>query len=212
MVARSGRPHQLITLREAYESAVQAGQLDAHWRKRWDGVQHFGAWLAQPALPALSLEQAVALYHASGGSRTSDFKANSIDEIRDSLDFLLYDTIKLESRFEECVAAEGAFQLEGAGPGFMSYLLCLREPDLFGIWNRQAERTLKVLELYPATLGQGHWGLRYIDLLDALQGVRSQMGLADFREVDRFACWLAGSVPTTNKPGGRVRTQAVTGG
>lgn len=196
MATRSGRPDQL-TLRESYWSAVRSGPLDSGWGKRWDRSLEYAAWLAQPSLPTLSLKQALVLYRASGGSRSREFNANSIDEIRDSLDFLLYDTIKLESRFDECVAAEGAYRLAGAGRGFISYLLCLREPSLFGVWNRQAERTLKVLELYPATLDRGHWGLRYIDLLDALQKIRSRMGLADFREVDRFACWVARSLPRT---------------
>lgn len=198
MVARSGRPDQLI-LREAYGTAVQSGQLDSYGRKRWDRIREFGDWLAEPALPRLSLKQAAVLYRSSGGSRRREFNSNSIDEIRDSLDFLLYDTIKLESRFDECVAAEGAYRLAGAGRGFVSYLLCLREPGLLGVWNRQAERALKALELYPATLNQGHWGLRYIDLLDALQKVRLRMGLADFREVDRFAYWVARSVPGTGR-------------
>ncbi|HEU0022323.1 MAG TPA: hypothetical protein VFR55_11715, partial [Dehalococcoidia bacterium] len=134
-----------------------------------------------------------------GSRHSQDFKTNSIGEIRDSLDFLLYDTIKLESRFDECVSPGGAYQLAGAGKEFVSYLLCLREPGLFGLWNSQVERTVKFLGLYPATLSKGHWGLRYLDLLDALQRVRLQMGLVDFREVDRFAHWVARSVPQTRK-------------
>ena len=194
MVARPGRPDQL-TLRETYVSTAQSGQLVAYWKKRWHRSDEFAGWLAEARLPALSMEQAIALYRASGGGRSGDFKANSIDEIRDSLDFLLYDTIKLEGRFDECVSPEGAYRLAGAGQGFVSYLLCLREPNLFGLWNNQAECMLKALGSYPDTLRKGHWGLRYIDLLDVLQRVRMQMGLADFREVDQFAYWLAKSGP-----------------
>jgi len=198
MVARSGHP-DWITLRGSYGSAVQAGQLDAYWRKRWQKFEQFAVWLSGPSLPTLSIEQATALYRASGSRHSQDFKTNSIGEIRDSLDFLLYDTIKLEGRFDECVSPGGAYQLAGAGKEFVSYLLCLREPGLFGLWGSQVERSLKFLGLYPATLSQGHWGLRYLDLLDALQRVRLQMGLVDFREVDRFAHWVARSVPQTRK-------------
>jgi len=192
MVTRPRRPDHL-TLRESYLSAFQSGQLDAQWKKRWQKSEEYAGWLSEAMLPALSMEQANSLYRASGGRQHKDFTANPIDEIKDSLDFLLYDTIKLESRFDECVSPEGAYQLAGASKGFVSYLLCLREPSLFGLWNNQAERALKVLGLYPETLGKGHWGLRYIDLLDALQVVRVQMGLANFREVDQFAYWLARS-------------------
>lgn len=198
MVARPGRPDQL-TLREPYVSAVQSGQLDAFWKKRWRRSEEYADWLAESTLAALSMEQATALYRASGGSRVKEFRASPIEEIRDSLDFLLYDNIKLESRFDECVSPEGAYQLAGAGQGFVSYLMCLREPSLFGVWNNQAERALKILGLYPETLGKGHWGLRYIDLLDVLQRVRFQTGLADFREVDQFTHWVAKSAPRTGK-------------
>jgi len=198
MVARSDGPGQLSLL-ESYGSAVQSGQLKAYWKKRWQKFDQFAVWLAESSLPTLSMDQATALYRASGGLRGRDFKTNSIEEIRDSLDFLLYDTIKLESRFEECLAPEGAYQLTGAGRGFVSYLLCLREPGLFAVWNGPVERMLKLLGLYTLVLNQGHWGLRYIDLLDVLQRVRSQMGLAGFREVDQFAHWVSGSAFRTDK-------------
>jgi hypothetical protein len=161
MVAGPGRPEP-ISLQESDESAVRSGQLDAHWKKRWHRFQEYASWLAEPSLPRLSMARAAARYRASGGSRGKDFKTNSIDEIRDSLDFLLYDTIKLESRFDECLAPEGAYQLTGAGRGFVSYPLCLRDPGLFGVRNNQAERTLKILGLYPDSLKAGHWASQSI--------------------------------------------------
>ena len=59
----------------------------------------------------LCMEQALVLYTASGGSKRDDFKSNPIAEIRDSLDFLLYDTVQLEGRFQECADGAGAFKL-----------------------------------------------------------------------------------------------------
>jgi hypothetical protein len=85
---------------------------------------------------------------------------------------------------------EGAYKLAGAGKEFVSYLLCLREPTLFGVWNSNVERALRLLGLDPGTLRRGLWGLRYIDLLDALQGVLRRFRLADFAEVDQLAYWL----------------------
>jgi hypothetical protein len=137
------------------------------------------------------MDQALCLYRASGGTRCRQFQTNPIEEIRDSLDFLLYDTITLEGRFEECVSEQGAYRLAGAGKGFMSYLLCLRDPSLFGIWNPNVERALRLLNLYPPTMGRGHLGLGYLDLLDVLQEVKRRVGLADFAAVDEFCYGLA---------------------
>jgi hypothetical protein len=120
----------------------------------------------------------------------AEFRANPLDDVRDSLDFLLYDTISLENRFAECAAADGAYKLSGAGKEWAAYLLCLREPELFAPWRTYTERALRRLGLYPKTLGDGHLGLRYLDLLDVLQAVRRSLALPDFQCVDSF-CYLA---------------------
>ena len=137
------------------------------------------------------MEQALVLYRASGGGKTGEFKTNSVEEIRDSLDFLLFDTIMLEERFGECASQEGAYNLAGTGKEFYSYLLCLRNPALFAVWNSHAERALRRLEIFPQSLRKGHLGLRYLDLLESLQPVCQQLGLADFRSVDEFAYVLS---------------------
>lgn len=171
----------------AYQQASISGQLEQYRRRRWGRTNEFGAWLASATLPNLSPEQALALYRAGGGLRSAQFQTNPIEEVRDSLDFLLYDTIKLEGRFEECAAEGGAYKLAGAGKEFVSYLLCLRDPALFGVWNSGVERALRRLGIYPETLRQGHLGLGYLDLLEVLQLVRQHLGLPDFRAVDEFA-------------------------
>lgn len=192
MAALPGHPNQLI-LQDSYHKAVQQGELKGYWSRRWRRAEEYSTWISDTSLPSLSMEQAVALYQASGGRRSAEFKSNNLEEIRDSLDFLLYDTIKLEGRFDECVTEGGSYKLASAGKEFVSYLLCLREPALFGIWNASAERALRVLGMYPGTLRKGHWGLRYLDLLEVLQRVRLKLGLADFREVDVFAYWASKS-------------------
>jgi len=145
------------------------------------------------------MSRALTLYRASGSSRIAEFETNSIEEVRDSLDFLLYDTIKLEGRFSECASDGGAYKLAGAGKEFVSYLMCLRDSTLFAVWNRPAEGALKLLGMYPATLRDGDLGLRYLDLLEVLQRVRRQLGLAQFQAVDEF-CYM---VSRRDKPGTR---------
>jgi hypothetical protein len=189
MVIRLGNPRQLALL-ESYQQAAELGQLESYRTRRWRRVEEFTSWLDQSALPSLSIQQALDLYRASGGSQSREFKTNPIEEVRDSLDFLLYDTIKLEGRFDECVSNEGAYRLSGAGKEFMSYLLCLRHPALLGIWSNYAERALRLWGLYSETLKKGPMGIRYLDILDALQRLRQELGLTDFRSVDEFAYWI----------------------
>ena len=198
-------PSQLSTtaLRHLYDEAQESGALDTHRKRRWSRATEFGGWLEQDALASLDSEQALRMYRASGGRDAASFSSNPIEELRDSLDFLLYDTIKLEGRFDECVLPEGAYKLAGAGKEFVSWLLCLRNPALFGVWNTNAERMLRRIGAYHEAMNRGPMGIRYLDLLEALGWLRFQLGLPDFIEVDSVAFLAARSgrrqVGSTNR-------------
>ena len=167
--------------------------LDTFRRRRWGYDENPGAWLAQDNLTVLTQSQADSLYRAAGGRQITKFRTNPIEDIQDSVDFLLYDTVKLENRFEECALDTGGFGLMGAGREWPSYLLALREPALFAPWSPHTERSLRRLGLLPPGLKQGHPGLCYIDLLDAMQIVRVRLGLPDFRAIDEF-CYFNGRI------------------
>ena len=132
------------------------------------------------------------MYRASGGRESAAFAATPIEEVRDTLDFLLYDTIKLEGRFDECASPEGAYKLPGAGREFVSWLLCLRNPSLLGVWNANSERLLKLLNAYPESMNRGPVGIRYLDLIEALARLGGSLGLRDFMELDVAAFIAAG--------------------
>ena len=176
-----------IALQEAYQQALASGVLDSYRMRRWLRGPEFASWLTQDQLAVLTEDQGLALYLASGGKRSREFRTNPIEEIRDSLDFLLFDTIKLEGRFDECASPGGGFKLDGAGKEFVSYLLCLKDPNLFAFWSPHGARTLRRMGIYPRNLGKGNLGMAYMDILEALQRVRHLMGLSDFRMVDEFA-------------------------
>ena len=173
-------------LAQAYRETAQTGVLASYWKRRWQRSPEMAAWLSDAELPSLSEPRALALYRAAGGGKAREFAGNGLADITETIDFLLYDTITLEARFNECVAEGGAYKLAGAGKEFISYLLCLQQPTLLAVWNQAAERALRRLERYPKSMGAGHWGLRYLDLLDATHRLRPEFGLADFREVDEF--------------------------
>ncbi len=177
-------------LRRIHDEALEAGKLDAYRKRRWSGAAEFAGWLEQDTLTHLSSEQALRLYRASGGRDSTALSAIPIEEVRDSLDFLLYDTIKLEGRFDECVSPGGAYKLAGAGREFISWLLCLRNPALFCVWNGNAEKMLRRVGMFPAAMKRGPEGIRYLDLLEALGRLGSRAGLPDFIAVDETA-WLA---------------------
>ena len=174
-------------LQEIFVLDVDDPRNQAYRRKKWLRSAEFHGWLQENALPDLDIEQALDLFRASGGRDIAGFKTNAIEDIRDGLDFLLYDNIKLEGRFDECAAPEGAYRMAGAGREFPSYLLCLSNPGLFAVWNANAEGLLKQAGLLPASIKRGPMGIRYLDLLEALNKVRTRSGRRDFREIDELA-------------------------
>ena len=181
-------------LRQIHDEASESGKLDSYRKRRWSRAAEFVAWLEPDVLSDLSPEQAIRLYRASGGRDSAAFSAIPIEEVRDSLDFLLYDTIKLEGRFDECVSPDGAYKLAGAGKEFISWLLCLRNPTLFCVWNGNAEKMLRRAGAYPSAMKRGPEGIRYLDLLEALARLAAQARLPDFIAVDEMA-WLAAKPP-----------------
>ncbi|MCY4417840.1 MAG: hypothetical protein OXE87_16260 [Chloroflexi bacterium] len=185
------RPVDWVALSDAFQRAVREGELDTFRTRRWTYDDHPAAWLDQANIFDMSQTQADALYRAAGGRQIQKFRTNPIEDIRDSIDFLLYDTIKLENRFEECALDTGGFGLRGAGKEWPSYLLTLRDPALFAPWSPHTERSLRRLGMLPPGLRTGHPGLCYIDLLDSVQVVRYRLGLPDFRAVDEF-CYFNG--------------------
>ena len=186
MVTGSGRADWVGSLR-TYQQALADGRLDAYRNRRWRQSQEFAGWLDEQNIPSLTAEQSQAIYRASGGRKTKEFTAIPMEEVRDSLDFLLFDTLGLEKRFDESASIEGAYNLAGSGKEFVSYVLCVRDPGLFALWSAHGERALRKLGIYPKDLNKGNLGLGYMDLLEAMNVVRGRTGLSDFRAVDEFA-------------------------
>ena len=187
--SRDGRPAQmsLSELRLVYEESINSGADSSYRKRRWSRAAEFAGWIAQDALASLETKNALRLYRSSGGREAAAFSSVPIEELRDSLDFLLYDTIKLEGRVDECISPDGAYKLDGAGREFVSWLLCLRDPALLGVWNTSAERMLKRIGAYPDSMNRGPMGIRYLDLMEALARVGAQLGLRDFIELDILA-------------------------
>ena len=179
-----------VALSEAFQKAAGQPKLQKYRQRRWGRTEEFAGWVAEAVLPAMTKDQAIVLYAASGGRRHGEFKTNTIEDVRESLDFLLYDMVRLEGRFQECAAEGGAYKLAGAGREFVSYVLCLRDPNLFAVWNSSAERALGRVGVGPEALSRGPLGVSYIDVLEASSLVRRRLGLADFRSVDEFSYWI----------------------
>ncbi|MEC9309590.1 MAG: hypothetical protein VX966_08820 [Chloroflexota bacterium] len=173
-----------------FSEALATGILDNYIKRTFGKSSEFSESLDETQLQSLTTDLSLSIYRASGGRKVREFKKNSIEDIGDTIDFLLYDNIKLEGRFYECVSDFGSYKLLGAGKEFISYLLHIRDPLLFGMWNGSAEKSLKLLGWDTVNLKKGPWGIRYIDLLDMSYRIQSRFRLPDLRSVDQFNHWI----------------------
>lgn len=196
--AASARPQpDWSGLSDSYRHAEALGQLTAFRKRRWDRTSGAQTWLEQANIPSIKDGQIGILYRGAGGRNLTKFRTNAVADIHDAMDFLLYDTIKLESRFDECASESGAFSLEGTGREWPSYLLTLQEPRLFAPWNHHTDRALRRLGMYQSNLRKGHSGLSYLDLLEILEYLRVRLQFPDFRTVDEF-CYVVGRAGQNN--------------
>ena len=181
-----------LNILEEYRQTLDDGRLAKRRELRWSRSEEFSEWLTQENLANLTMDQALTLHRAAGGGRIGEFKSNTIEDIRDTLDFLLYDTVKLEGRFDECAADGGGFKLEGAGKEFVSYILCLQQPGLLAVWNSYAEGTLRRVGALSRSMKTGPLGIRYLDMLEGLAQARYRLGLPDYRALDEL-CYAVAS-------------------
>ena len=158
---------------------------------RWERAGEFQGWLNEATLQDLAFQQAKEIYRAAGGRKITEFNSNSIEEIRDAIDFLLYDPLSLEGRFSECVNRGSSCALGGSSKEFASYLLCIKDPQLLGVWSAYSERALAMLGLTIPKKRNLSPGTRYVQYLDLLWGLRRTTALADFQALDGFLYWLS---------------------
>ena len=159
--------------------------------RRWQHAAEFRRWLEQDALRTLTLDQACLMYSACGGRKAKGFGSNALEEIREAFDFLLYDPLSLEGRFSECVTEGSAYELKGSNKAFISYLLCVKDPLLFGVWTPSSDKGLAMLGFITPKERSASPGTKYVRYLDLLWGLRRTAGMADFQELDRFLFWMA---------------------
>jgi hypothetical protein len=67
--------------------------------------------------------------------------ANGLDKIASELENLLYGTDSFDKRFDRFLR-----EIKGLGPATITEILCLYDPNQYGIWNDKARKALKILK------------------------------------------------------------------
>lgn len=112
--------------------------------------------------------------------------ANGLDKIIKELDNLLYGSGPFEKRFDRVLK-----EIKELGPATITEILCLYDPDQFGVWNDKARKALKTLKFDSLPLQKYNIsGKEYTEINKVLIEITSYLGKeikdSDLLAVDYF--------------------------
>jgi len=109
--------------------------------------------------------------------------ANEIAKIINELENLLYGTDPFNERFDRFLR-----EIKGLGPATITEILCLYDPNKYGIWNDKARKALKILDFEGLPLGKYKIsGKEYIKINDALLEMARYLKRLGIKDADLLA-------------------------
>lgn len=181
---------QIKMLIDKYINSAEAQE----WiNKRWEDHGRWKEWIAPEKIDNLSDEELKTkffeYYNKGAGRHPFDARwRNKITEdmakFRETLKFLLDETIPLEHRLNEVLNSDGTYHINGMGKALVTSLLMDLNLDKYSTWNGKTEISLKVLGLMPN--GNGSFGEKYELIMDILTHIRDLSPNISFLEIDHF--------------------------
>ncbi len=171
-----------------FNELLFSGQLEKLRQRKWGRSAAVLELLEERRVETLSPEDAYRLYRGlpiSQGKRKA-FLGNPIQDIRDSLWFLLYGEAPYEIRVWELLDDLGGYRLAGADRQLISALLCLKEPWLYGLANARVDRALRRLRLAPSLDRNESNAGKFQKTQESLWRLRTAAGFPDLTVTDDF--------------------------
>lgn len=178
----------LQQLAKEFKREDKAGSFEER-RKDWWEKLDYDKFITREAIDQLSAEDALKLYKNTGWGvklYPHTFIENGIERIKDSLQYLLYGDAPLEERFTNVVDPNGSYKIKGTGREFASFLLCVKDPQEYGIWNGAVDDGLKLLKMTPRRKRGEKVGETYIKVLQVLKKLQDKCGFGDLQITDEF--------------------------
>ena len=128
---------QFYALVYRFRLLEQGSDLDRMRKRKWAKARIAHKLIQDDRIQALTPNEAGELYRSlpiPQGKR-SDFLGNPIEELRESLWFLLYEELSYEMRVWEFLDDMGGYRLKGGDRSLAAALFFTREPSLYGLVN-----------------------------------------------------------------------------
>ena len=184
---------QFYALVDRFRLLEQGNGLEGMRKRKWAKVRIALELIQEERIQGLTQDEASELYRSlpiSQGKR-SDFLDNPIEELRESLWFLLYEELSYEMRVWEFLDDMGGYRLKGGDRSLAAALFFTREPLLYGLVNTNVEKGLRRLGMAPRYgRNESHAG-RFQKAQEAVWQVQGMAGFEDFSVTDDFLEALA---------------------
>ena len=184
---------QFYALVYRFRLLEQGSDLDRMRKRKWAKARIAHKLIQEDRIQALTPNEAGELYRSlpiSQGKR-SDFLDNPIEELRESLWFLLYEELSYEMRVWEFLDDMGGYRLKGGDRSLAAALFFTREPSLYGLVNTNVEKGLRRLGMAPKyDSNESHAG-RFQKVQEAVWQVQGMARFEDFSVTDDFLEALA---------------------
>jgi predicted restriction endonuclease len=182
---------------ESYEE-----RRDNKFADRFQGLPHL---FSEEHLPKLTMDEAEELYiglrTGSKSSRTRqlhNFRKNSLESIRTSLEYLLYGDEPLHVRFSELVDSDGEYKLSGGAEDFVSTVLHVYNPQKYAVWNTSAIDGLEELGFHAMIDYEDTVGKKYQRINEILGSISKEYDFDDLSVVDELLrCLHKGDIVTS---------------
>ncbi|MDV2495789.1 MAG: endonuclease NucS [bacterium] len=152
-------------------------------------------WVNQETVQKLSDEELkqrfLEYFHAGAGRHPfnhiyRDRIIRDPKKFRDTLTFLLDETISLKERINEVLNKNGKHHIEGLGRGLTTSLLMDLNPQQYVTWNNKTDKGLETLGCQPSFERGDDWGTKYEKILEAIREIQSLNPQSNFLEIDHF--------------------------
>ncbi len=184
---------QFYVLVDRFRLLEQGSDLDTVRRRKWAkaGIAH--ELIQGERIQELTLDEAGELSRSlpiSQGKR-SDFLSNPIEELQESLWFLLYEELSYEMRVWEFLDDMGSYRVNSGDRSLVAALFFTRDPLLYGLVNTNVDKGLRQLGMSPQyDRNESHAG-RFQKIQEAVWQVQGMARFEDFSVTDDFLEALA---------------------